>query len=162
MIEPIANFTTTGTTPGITFSSIPGTYKHLLIIGNAKAASGNTDIGVQMNGDTGSTNYNAHMLYGNSNGTHGAYRYTGSRAAITNWSYTDTTVFNLMHATIHNYANTNLWKAINFKSSRGNTGGGNDIGQSYWRNTNAITSLYIFGTTQNLSAGCTFSLYGII
>lgn len=161
MIEPIANTTTTSTTAGITFSSIPGTYKHLLIIGNAKASTGNTDIGVQMNGDTGS-NYNAHMLYGNSVGTQGSYRYNGTRAQLTDWSYTDTNVFNLMHGTIHNYANTNLWKIINFKSSRGNTGGGNDVGQSYWRSTSAITSLYIFGTTGNLAAGCTFSLYGII
>ena len=161
MIEPIANTTTTGTVAGITFSSIPGTYKHLLLIGSAKSPSGNTDVGIQMNGDTGS-NYNLHMLYGNSGGSNGSYRVNTTRAGITNWSYTDSTVFNLMHATIHNYANTNLWKVTNFKSSRGNSGGGNDIGHSYWRNTNAITSLYVFGTTTSFAAGCTFSLYGII
>jgi hypothetical protein len=160
MIEPIANFTTTGTTAGITLSSIPGTYKHLMLVSNVKATS-LSDVGIQVNGSTGGSDYNTHMLWGN--GTTGnTYRFTGSRFQITNWSYADTTVFNQSIVYFQNYANTNLWKTVNCKSVRGNSGGGVDVIQGHWHGTSAITSMYIFGTTGNFVAGCTFSLYGII
>lgn len=162
MIEPIQNITS-GNQTGVTFSNIPQTYKHLMLIVNGKCSTGNSDIGVQINGDTGS-NYNWHMLWANGQtGTSaGSLRQTTTRMQITDWAYMDTNVYMNSIVTFHCYTNTNLWKTSNFKAVRGNSGGGVDVGQNTWRNTNAITSLYVFGANQNFASGSTFSLYGII
>lgn len=161
MIEPIANHTTTATTAGITFSSIPGTYKHLMLVTNIKTNTGYADIGIQANGSTGGSSYSTMMFYGNGVGAKNPYRFTGSRFQITNWSYSDNTQFNNTISYFHNYSNTNLYKVLNYRSVRGMSDGGVDVGQSHWFATQAITSLYIFATTNSFASDCTFSLYGI-
>jgi len=159
--DSIKTQTLTSSTAGITFSDIPSGYTHLMLAVTAIATTGNTDIGVQLNGDSGS-NYHFQMMYGNTSGGNGTYRTsTPTRMQITDWSYTDSSTFNNCVAYFLNYSDTNVWKTATGKSTRGNTGGGIDVYQNYWRNTNAISSMYIFGTTGNLNTGSTFSLYGL-
>jgi hypothetical protein len=161
MIEAIKTFTNPSATAGVTLSDIPSTYKHLMLVTNLKASTGNSDVGIVANGDTG-TNYSYMMFYGNSTGGKNPYRTTRASYQITNWSYPDSSVFTTAVTYFHNYSNPNLWKVLNSRSVRGNSGGGVDVGQSHWFSTATINSLYIFGFPNSFAAGCTFSLYGIV
>jgi hypothetical protein len=162
MYEPISNFTTTSTTSGITLSSIPGTYKHLMLVTNIKTNTGYADIAIQANGSTGGSSYSMAMFYGNGTGSKNPYRTTRASYQISNWSYADSTKFNTAISYFHNYSNTNLYKTLTYRSVRGMSDGGVDVGTSNWFATQAITSLYVYPTTNSFAAGCTFSLYGIV
>jgi hypothetical protein len=69
---PIQTYTLASSQASITFSSIPGTYQDLVIIGRGVrniAGSGSNGAPMQFNGDSGS-NYNSTITYGVS-GTYG-------------------------------------------------------------------------------------------
>jgi hypothetical protein len=61
--DSIATATFTGSALSVTFSSIPSTYTHLQIRGLARTPSGNDQIDLRFNGDSGN-NYSMHGLSG--------------------------------------------------------------------------------------------------
>jgi hypothetical protein len=153
---------TVGTaTPSITFSSIPGTYTDLVIVANTNTtgSTGDDDLYMRFNGDTGS-NYSWTRLFGNgttatsSRGTSTVYCRIGNSAGTSATTTFPTTIINVM-----NYANTTTNKTV---VSRGNNSAvAAEAIVSMWRSTAAITSITILPQTANFRIGSTFSLYGI-
>ena len=163
--ESIATATGTGSSPTITFSSIPSTYKHLQlrILGRTDNASTGALVEAFVNGDTGQ-NYAFHRLQadGTSASANGGasqfsiqslIRATGASAAA-----------NIMTASIidiHDYTSTTKAKTIrSFYGFDFNGSGNVYLGSGLWTSTSAVTSLTLTAVA-NWTTNSVFSLYGI-
>jgi hypothetical protein len=148
----------------VTFSSIPGTYKHLQVRIIAKdTTTGTGDLRYQFNGDS-ALNYSFHWLTGNgASASAGGYGGTGY-GNINNWASGTgaTNQFSAAIIDILDYANTNKYKTGRSLAGRDNNGSGvADLSSMSWRNTNAITSIKFFLTTGNIPQYSSFALYGV-
>ena len=146
-MTPIANITGSG---AITFSSIPQNYTDLiLIVKNATSSTGVNNT-LRVNGDSGA-NYSTTQLYGAGNGA-ASIRISNSTNSWAGIGAADsiTTIYFM------NYSNTTTYKTWMSRGSGPNNYVTADV--SLWRNTAAITSIYI---DTGGSAGTTFTLYGI-
>lgn len=148
-----------GGAASITFSGIPGTYKHLQIRAIGKGATaGGRQILFQFNGDTGS-NYNSHHIYGD-----GASAVAQAKGTSTNgWvSYWDSSQFGVAVMDILDYANTNKNKTTRTLGGYDANGSGFVLLRSgLWMNTGAITSVSLFTDSGNFTEHSQFALYGI-
>jgi hypothetical protein len=151
--NPIASYTITGSESTYTFTNIPGTYNDLVLTTLATGATGNLELGIRFNGDTGS-NYKYSILYA-SNTSYATSNGTGTNAIGTYFR----TGKSMMYANINGYKNTSFWKTIN--SFEGSTGP--QVGQWFniWKNPAAITSITVFTTSSVIPVGTTFTLYGL-
>ena len=161
--EPIASTTLSSSTGSITFSSIPGTYTDLVLIG--KIIRGNTTNGVligHVNGETTGTNYSSTWLTGSGSAA------ASSRESNTprwNWSAVNSPSADPGTLVAHflSYANTSVYKTalVRFDVATGNYPGVNQA-VSLWRSTAAITSITVTNVAGgSLGSGTTLSLYGI-
>ena len=155
---PIATQTLGSATASVTFSSISGAYTDLVIVYSATTSSGANDVCIRFNGDT-AANYSATYLYG-----------TGISAGSTRLSNTSTPYVDYYGApgisspagnilNIQNYSNATTYKTWFNRSNQ--AAGGVDAVVGLWRSTSAITSVTLFITSNTISVGSTFSLYGI-
>jgi hypothetical protein len=149
----LANTTVSSTTNSVTFSSIPATYRDLVVVTNP---IGDGYLSMQFNADTGN-NYSYIAMFGSGSA---AQSQTGTigRVPMTyplTGSYENPTFFYIM-----DYSATDKHKTLLY---RGNSAGaGVWAGASRWANTNAITSVKVFLDNGNFSAGSTLALYGIV
>jgi hypothetical protein len=164
-----------GGASSISFTSIPGTYKHLQVRAMMKTSSAN---GVydktRFNSDTG-TNYTGHsMEAGGANNLVNSVSNVGLDhlriMAATNYGVfgTGTTGYPLVAILdILDYTNTNKYKVVKsiVGSDSNNGNGGVALMSGLWLNTNAITSITILafavGSASNFGQGSSFALYGI-
>jgi hypothetical protein len=172
--ESIATVTVgSGGAADIQFTSIPSTYTHLQIrtIGrSSNSANNGISMRIQLNSDTGS-NYSQHYL-GTFQGASSATESVG--AANTSSIYIGTIPDNNIMADLYagtiidilDYKNTNKYKTL--RALSGYDFNGATSGYSYlnlhsgnWRNTNAITSIKLFGAAGNFMQYSQFALYGI-
>jgi hypothetical protein len=161
---PIASFTLGASATTVTFSNIPATYTHLQIRSSLQTTTANQVVQFRLNGDTGN-NYSCHSLRGNGS--------TASIDAQVNASTivlfgrlvgTDTTLPSSVVTNILDYKDTNKFKtALSLGGCDLNGTGEINIISGNWRNKNAITSIEIspYNGAVALSAGSTFSLYGV-
>jgi hypothetical protein len=148
-----------GTTPSITFSSIPQTYKHLQIryFGGYASNPGASGI-VSFNGDTTSSNYYDHLLYGG--GT------SAAAAADANGRYLpynlgDTNKWGVNITDILDYTNTNKFTVARSLGGYDANGSGFVIfASNLWKNTAAVTSITIEASPSFVQY-TQFALYGI-
>lgn len=155
--EPIASTTLGSAASSVTFSSIPGTYTDLVVVGSGKATVGDNFVYFRYNGDTGS-NYSRTELSGNGSSASSA-RGTNESASLVG-AYKLNVDGNYFVASVMSYANTNVFKtalaAANYQD--------NTVYRfvNLWRSTAAITSLTVLiaGSSQ-FATGATLSLYGI-
>lgn len=156
----------------ISFSSIPTTYSHLQIrgLGRSSAAAELQDIRIQFNGDT-AANYMLHRV-GSQGGASATHNYLGS----TGVTYTypglplpsagqTAAIWGSAIIDIPDYKSANKNKSI--KTFGGystlNVSGNNYsyFGAGTWLNTAAITSILLYPSSGNFTAGTTYALYGI-
>jgi hypothetical protein len=154
----LATVTLASTAATITFSSIPATYRDLILVGSGTASVSAIDIGSRLNSDSGS-NYSQVAMFaiddgsiGSSSSTEtyfGAGRFSASRAnfqtQFLDYSATD------KHKTIL----TRYDDATVVTVARA----------ARWASTSAINSISLFnsgGNGQVFAIGTTFSLYGVI
>jgi hypothetical protein len=160
--ESIATFTLASTSTGVTFSSIPSTYKHLQLRITANVST--TDaINFQFNGDTAS-NYALHRLEGN--GATASASASSSRANIavlTGAGFASTaSTFGASIVDILDYANTNKNKTTRALSGSDRNGsGGIEHDSGLWASTAAISSIYVFPSSGNMAINTSIALYGI-
>ena len=165
--ENIASVTlSSGSSSGITFSSIPNTYKHLQIRGILRSDRGYAQAGnvMRFNGDTGN-NYSWHGLTGNGSSvssfdTSGlpSFMYLGEMPAVSGLSNT----FGAVVIDILDYANTNKYKTSRALTGNDRNGAGEGgMVSGNWRNTNAITSITILELASNLVQYSSLALYGV-
>ena len=150
-----------GGASSVTFSSIPSTYSHLQIRFMATAASTATGVLLQINSDTG-TNYARHSLYGNGSSAAATAATSTSSPYIQSYG-ADTTTTNPTVAVVDilDYANTNKYKTIRVLTGTDKNGSGAiEFNSMLWLNTNAITNLAVYGTS-NFAQYSHFALYGI-
>jgi hypothetical protein len=148
---PLATVTLGGTASSVTFSSIPATYRDLVLV-VAGTASTLVNVGIRFNGDTGS-NYSVVTMVGN-----------GSAASSS--SFTDSfglagqlsTVQGNFITQIMDYSATDKHKT---HLGRSNLSASSVQGYaSRWADTAAITSFAV-SNAGTFSTGTTFNLYGI-
>lgn len=162
--ESIATATGTGSSGTITFSSIPGTFKHLQIRGiarNASAAVGSSSSIVRLNSDS-ANNYAYHLLYGNGSTVtaSGAANTQAYIAEIARSGNTNAVLSGII-IDILDYASTSKNKTIRvFNGYDDNGAGFIGVSSGLWMSTSAITSISIVDSN-NLTSTTTFALYGI-
>lgn len=170
--ESIASATGTGSSPTITFSSIPSTYKHLQIRGiyrdTRTVNTVDVPICLRFNSDSGA-NYISHQLTGNGSAASAASSGTGDdKINIYNAGVTDGTTAGIVGASIIDiidYASTTKNKTVRgFAGGDGNTASTDfkiSLSSGLWLSTSAVTSITVFGTAANFTTLTTFALYGI-
>jgi hypothetical protein len=160
--EPIATTTLGSSAASITLSSIPATYTDLRLVCTALSATGGDTLSCYFNGTTGTTLYSWTRLVG-----------TGTSATTANQTDSDvlligatsgqlsTTIPILSTVDILSYAGSAFKTSLITDSSDKNGDGRVASYVGLWRNTSAITSIVIKGTSYNLASGTTATLYGI-
>lgn len=153
---PLATTTLSSSASSVTFSSISGSYRDLVLVIAAKNTGGTYDnIRVQFNSDTGS-NYSYVQAYFNGSG------YASNSA-------TTTFIEGLTSSHTHNSAS--IMQVLDYSATnkhtttlqRGNTATaeyGNRMAAGRWANTSAVTSITITQQSTNFDTGSTFSLWG--
>jgi len=159
----------------ITFSSIPGTYKHLQIRGSgqsSRATFGFDDVIIRFNGDTG-TNYARHYLGGS-----GSAAYSGAANTPATYIYTDSIIgsstagasfFGGFVMDIFDYTSTSKNKTvrtiggIDLNGTVGGEGGRITLNSGLWFATPAAITSITLNTSSgtNFNQHSSFALYGI-
>jgi hypothetical protein len=147
----LANITLSSSASSVTFSSIPSTYRDLVIISNLLNTVNTVDGFFAFNGDTNGSNYSRVYMYSdgisNISGSAGGQSIVPRTAPgvlqinIMDYSATDKQKTSLVHS--HQAANITYTQA------------------SRWLNTAAITSIRISPADGSFASGATFALYGI-
>lgn len=149
---PIATITLTSSDSEVVFSSIPATYRDLILVfaGSTVYLSG---VVVNFNGDNTGTNISQVRMYGP----------TGSDTLIghpgIDFAYSTVQSTTIMQ--ILDYSATDKHKSC---LVRWNSAGGSDLTVAVaarWANTAAINSIRIYNSS-GFTSGSTFSLYGVI
>ena len=149
---PLANVTLSSSAASVTFSSISQAYRDLVLVFNGATAS-TSGVSIRFNSDSGS-NYSYVQMLGNGS-TASTSAGTTTEARMVNSNGTDC----VGTANIFDYSTTDKHKSV---LSRGDTAAASTRAHAVrWANTNAITSLTVFGEVANINAGSTFALYGV-
>jgi hypothetical protein len=150
--KALATRTLTSTATSVTFSSIPATYRDLILVVNG-AGSTQDNATLTFNGDTTAANYSYVTMRGDGSA---ATSTSGTGALVATYT---TSRFSAI-VQIMDYSATDKHKT---RLSR------DDIASfharawvSRWANTAAVTSMVYSAATGNFSIGTTFSLYGVI
>lgn len=152
--EPVATLTFDGTTSTGTFTSIPATYTDLRIIFTGTSSS--QSLSLRFNADTG-TNYSRTAVQGTGSV---ASSFTTTSASSINIATLSTTPL-FVAPNVFSYAGS-THKTILSEESRDQNGAGNVVRTvGLWRSTDAITSITLFGASNNNITG-TATLYGIL
>lgn len=168
-MSQIANSVLGSAAASVTFSSIPGTFNHLQLMGQARstAAAASDEFAVQLNGDTGS-NYLRQSMFGNGSGSASASIATTSSS----WTCgtgdlagaTATAGFTgLLYMSIPLYAGTTWAKTVNWHSGLDDSLVHSIVALTgTWNSTAAVTSVKVFALSgPNFAAGSAFYLYGV-
>ena len=163
--ESIATVTLTGNSTGFSLSSIPSTYTHLQLRCFLISGSGDNDVLMRFNSDSGST-YSYHTLYGTGSaaGADGSANQTFMYLAR---NFATASVGAASVVDILDYKDTNKYKTARFLSGfEDNTShaGYRDLGlySGSWRNTAAITSIdIVVAGGYSLGQYTQVALYGI-
>lgn len=153
----------------VTFSSIPGTYRHLKLVVSTRGdtAATSTYVTARYNGDSGA-NYDNQEDVG-SNFSAGAAQGINDNVAIFGQCAANTAsvgACGVFEVDIPDYRGTTFWKqATSSGMLSTGTGSGTMSAKQWtsrWRNTSAITSIVITPAAGNFVTGSTFSLYGLL
>ena len=158
---PLGTITLASTDSEIVFSSIPATYRDLILVGSARSTytpDPNDDLILQFNADTGA-NYTTVGMGGD--GTFNfSFTSTNVRAGGLQTSNGGFTGFGTQIAQLMDYSATDKQKTI---LSRSASNAATQAYASRWANSaNAISSIKLFSSRgANFAIGSTFSLYGV-
>jgi hypothetical protein len=143
---PLATVTLGSSASSVTFSSIPATYRDLILVirGSLNAGVGS----IRFNGDSGA-NYTRVGMYGDGSS---AVSYSGTSAEVFNNPITS-----IMQ--IFDYSATDKHKTYLDRDAVPSFAAIAMAGR--WANTAAITTVAVIGTGGTFDSGTTFNLYGI-
>jgi len=166
-ITRITDTTLGSDTANFDFTSIPGTYAHLLIVINCRCSLAATEgtVGIQFNGDTGS-NYHYQQHRGNNATSASALvaTQTNGRVGYIAGNTADANAFTGHEIWINDYANASYRKSYQAKG-----GGVMTSSQGWvtniagiWSTTSAITRVTLIEqSASNFKTGSRATLYGI-
>jgi hypothetical protein len=161
-----------GNTVAIYIDNIPQNYRHLQvrITGRSTGPYTYSSVYMRINGDTSTSNYTRHSIYGQSGGTIGTqgfgigtdpYHLAQNIAGDTSQTYNHGSLI----TDIFNYSNTSTKKTLRSWGGFANNASGSppysmNSNTTTYQPTTAITSLWFY-TDGNLNTNTTISLYGI-
>lgn len=155
---PIASQTLAVAAASVTFSSIPQTFRDLVLIANVKGEVLNVQGRIRFNSNT-SAIYNTVIMRQSSQTVSSEFFNTNSLGIL---SRTNATASLTMQISAHimDYSATDKHKTALVTAAQGSIG----IDQSIIRfdNALAITSLTVLPDTDQWAAGATFQIYGVI
>ena len=155
----LATLTLTGTDSEIVFSSIPATYRDLILVIQAKSTTGNPAVVARFNSDTGA-NYPYVRMTGNGSSAASATITTDTFLNIAAAFGINTSGNGNIIAQIMDYSATDKHKTVLVRN--GDAGLGVEAIAGRWASTSAITSVTVFNTGSiSFASGSTFSLYGV-
>jgi hypothetical protein len=160
--------TTLGTAAAdITFSSIPSTYNHLMVVINGFGTSGAANgakLFLQMNADAGSNySYTRNVKYGGAGATvtiEGANSNTSIDMGYV-WCGTAASALAGAEIKILDYKGTTLEKSVTFTGGSYADAPAAGSGWGRWKSTSAITSLKLTTDATNFGIGTRATLYGL-
>jgi hypothetical protein len=153
---PLANLTLGSAASSVTFSSISGAYRDLIVV-FAGTRTGNNNVLVRVNSDTGS-NYSYVGAMSNAS--------TSFSSAATSNQFVSTFAGLQTSAQLNviwqfmDYSATDKHKTVLTRFSQ--TGSEVAMLAGRWANTAAITSIQVFAGNNDFGSGSTFALYGIV
>jgi hypothetical protein len=149
---PLATVTLASSASSVTFSSIPGTYRDLVLVANGTITSGADDMRIYYNADTNNANYSSVEMNGNGSTT-------ASSTFLTAGAFsTDRAVVIVQ---IMDYSATDKHKTLLSRANRASAGSVGAI-VNRWANTAAVTSVQARIVSVSFAAGTTLALYGIV
>lgn len=148
----LATTTASGGETSVTFSSIPASYRDLIMVWGG-SASGTVSVFVRFNSDTGS-NYS--YVYANGDGS-SATSASGSTTYISQNFLTASQ--NTMIMQIMDYSATDKHKTVLTRWGVADTS--LQMAAERWASTSAINEISCAVQSGTITAGSTFSLYGI-
>jgi hypothetical protein len=154
----LATITLTSTDSEIVFSSIPDTYRDLVLVNNHLVSTPANQI-VTVNSDAG-TNYS--WVYMGGNGSSAVSGSNSSSNSLLAEALAASNPSDRLLTTLQfmDYAQTNKQKTVLVRSGR--AGQGVDAIANRWANTAAINTISIvLNNSASFLTGSTFSLYGI-
>jgi hypothetical protein len=148
----LANITLTGTDNSVAFSSIPASFRDLVLVWNGDS----TSVGVRLNSDSGS-NYPQVFTQNAS-----SYSSTDTSIALSNFGWSGNP--HMFICNIMDYSATDKHKTVLSRASieTATTGRSVIMHAARWANTNAVNTVTVFNFSGNMSAGVTIALYGIV
>lgn len=153
---PLANITLGSSAASVTFSSISGSYRDLILIFNGNSTSG-ADLKVLINGST-SAIYNSLYMRGTGSAEQ-TVAYSSQNAQVIKSTGNDTSV-SVIKLEFLDYSATDKHKSYLIRDNGpSNWGVGSYAGR--WASTAAITSIAVTSDGANIAAGSTLALYGI-
>lgn len=158
---PLATITLGSSATSITFSSIPATYRDLILVCNWQNSSTGSAGRLQINGDTGSNYFGVWMTgtgtsaVSASESSETSARVAGASVGLAN-TYSNIAILQFM-----DYSATDKHKTV--ISRYGSASTESQATASRYASTSAITSIRFFDVLgQTFAAGSTFNLYGIV
>lgn len=177
-MELIQNYTLGSTQNGVTFSSIPQTFRHLKIVANIKGTSTSYRYGhiyLRFNGNSGSSSYGGlknqayNNLWDSSISAFGTYPtdtldvgyYVDNYAGSTNMFGPLTIDIPNYTSTDRNKTTTSMYGFFANNSDSGQDRATTGYGSGVFFSTGAITEVFVNNYGAQFIAGSTISLYGI-
>jgi hypothetical protein len=160
---PLATVTLASAAASVTFSSIPATYRDLiLVVANLSATAANT-LYARLNGDTGS-NYSFVIATGSSGGAQSVSSASNSNGLFMGAAQQGLPITSPSQAILQimDYSATDKHKTA--LGRYGSTGQSEvDMSATRWANTAAVTSLLVrIAPSGSFNSGVSLSLYGVI
>jgi hypothetical protein len=149
---PMATVTLGSSASSVTFSSIPATYRDLIVVVDGTITSG-AQVRMRFNSDSGS-NYSFVKMAGD---TGGAVSSSGTDTSVIIGNFTGS--FHLLTINIMDYSATDKHKTVISRSNVLTVA--TEAFANRWANTTAITSVQVNTSANTWAIGSTFSLYGI-
>jgi hypothetical protein len=148
----LANITLGSSASSVTFSSIPATYRDLVVVVDGTISAGGGElVFVNFNGDTTSGNYSAVTAVGDGSAASSG---TSPRRFGLHYPARSSTI-----ASIMDYSATDKHKT--YLSRSGSAANALEMDAGRWANTAAITSVKILVDANAFASGTSFALYGI-
>jgi hypothetical protein len=149
----LANITLGSSASSVTFSSIPASFRDLVLVFNGTGSGTTGNLRMTFNGSTLS-NFSDVRMY-NFNNSSGSDTTGGdSLVSLGSLNNRQASVVNIM-----DYSATDKHKTYLFRGGAPAVGSGASANR--WASTAAITSIVLINTAGTLDAGSTFALYGI-
>jgi hypothetical protein len=153
---PIAWQSLSSTAATVTFNSIPGTYRDLVLVIEGWVTSRTSQILV-LNSDTTYTNY--YFVYAQGSGT-SAISGSGNSYSTNEVFENSSTNRAVMRLQLMDYSATDKHKSVLIRADNANPNG-TEMRAMRWANTAAVTSLTMTTTSTTWGANTSFALYGV-
>ena len=151
---PLANLTLGSTASSVTFSSIPATYRDLILVGNYTGSAAGENVTMRFNGDSGS-NYSRVAMFGNSSGS-GSFSQSNQMFSAIYGSFRSHGIAQIMDYSATDKHKTTVMRTENTQQSEV------VATASRWASTEVVNSIALIPVTGTFSSGSTFALYGIV